>query len=113
MLNRSFCQLKSAHPVSPTRFFTLETFLALYKLCVSFLFYFCLRYTSCFGGFAHVLLYYFGRFSFPRVEKFHSTAVIGACPVTTDCIVNMSQCENNNNNYNYMCSKTETTINYG
>ena len=33
----------------------------------------------------------------PHEAIFRSTAVIGACPVTTDCIVAISSCENNNN----------------
>ena len=52
--------------------------------------------------------------SVPRArqkETNHGEALIGACPVTTDCIVAMSYCENNNNNNNNhkVVSKYATT----
>ena len=42
--------------------------------------------------------------SVPRArqkETNHGEALIGACPVTTDCIVAMSYCENNNMVYSF------------
>ena len=38
-------------------------------------------------------------YDFPPEVVFHSR-VVGACPVTTDCFVAMSYCENNDNNNN-------------
>ena len=49
-------------------------------------FYFCLRYTICFSCCVYYLLFLF---CFPPEVIFRSR-VIGACPVTTDCIVAMS-----------------------
>ena len=51
-------------------------------------------------------LMFFIRFP-PELIFRSTTAVIGACPVTTDCIVAMSKCENNNHIQNWflMCIK--------